>query len=75
MNFKEFLSLSEASYEGNIGMMEMFKFYQVASPEQKAKMKALIFNHKQDEAWEFLQQVTGMKLRPRVFATEPASAQ
>ena len=64
MNFKDYLSLHEASYEGNIGMMEMFKFYQVATPEQKAKMKALIFDKKQNEAWEFLQSVTGVRLQP-----------
>lgn len=68
MNFKDFLHLSEASYEGNIGMMEMFKFYQVATPEQKIQMKQLIFDKKMDEAWELLQQVTGVKLHSPVFA-------
>lgn len=62
MNFKHFLSLAEASYEGNIGMMEMFKFYQKATTEEKAKMKSLIHAGKTDEAWELLQQVTGVKL-------------
>jgi hypothetical protein len=68
MNFKDFLHLSEASYEGNIGMMEMFTFYQVASPEQKTKMKQLIFDKKMDDAWEFLQQVIGVKLHSPAFA-------
>lgn len=62
MNFKYFLSLAEASYEGNIGMMEMFKFYQKATTEEKAKMKSLINAGKTDEAWELLQHVTGVKL-------------
>lgn len=62
MNFKTFLLLTEASYKGNLGMMEMFKFYQIATPEQKAKMRDLLFHNKQDEAWEFLQQVTRVKL-------------
>lgn len=68
MNFKDFLHLSEASYEGNIGMMEMFKFYQVATPEQKIQMKQLIFDKKMDEAWELLQQVTGVKLHSPAFS-------
>lgn len=63
MTFKEFLTLHEASYTGNLGMMEMFKFYQVATPEQKAKMKELLFAKKEAEAWELLKQVTGTKLK------------
>lgn len=59
MNFKTFL---EATYSGNIGMMEMFKFYQVASAEQKARMKELIMGGKHKEAWDFLKQVTGVEL-------------
>lgn len=56
-------SLSEASYTGNLGMMEMFKFHQIASDEQKAKMRQLIRAGKQSEAWQFLQRVTGIKLK------------
>lgn len=56
------MKLVELKYVGNIGMMEMFKFHQIATPEQKAKMKQLIASEKQDEAWEFLQSVTGVKL-------------
>ena len=55
--------VNEAAYTGNIGMMEMFKFYEKATIEQKNKMKALISGKKMKEAWEFLQQVTGMKLQ------------
>jgi hypothetical protein len=54
--------LSEAAYEGNIGMMEMFKFYQVATDEEKVEMKALIGSKNFKKAWEFLQKVTGVKL-------------
>lgn len=54
--------LIEASYKGNLGMMEMFKFYQVATPEQKTQMKALLAAHRQEKAWELLQTVTGVKL-------------
>ncbi len=61
MSFKEFL-IVEASYKGNVGMMEMFKFYQVASAEEKTKMKALLSAGKQDEAWELLKKVTTAEL-------------
>lgn len=61
LTFKEFMVL-EAKYKGNIGMMEMAKFFQVATPEQKAELKRLIAAGKQEEAWEFLQKVTGMEL-------------
>lgn len=55
--------LNELDYPGNIGMMEMAKFYQVASPEQKMLMKKLIAENKIDQAWELLQQVSGMRLQ------------
>lgn len=63
MTFSEFLLLQEATYRGNIGMMEMFKFYQIASPEQKQQMRALLKAGRQEEAWGLLQKVTGVKLK------------
>jgi hypothetical protein len=54
--------LDEESYPGNIGMIEMVKFYNIATAEQKRKMKDLIASKKFDAAWDFLQQVTGVKL-------------
>lgn len=54
--------LTEASYRGNIGVMEMFKFYNVATDEQKAKMKQLIADKNNDEAWALLQNVLKVKL-------------
>lgn len=64
MRLQELKKLDEASYPGNIGMMEMFKFYQKATQDQKSKMKKLLDGKHFDEAWEFLQQVTGVKLQP-----------
>ena len=61
LTFKEFVVL-EARYKGNIGMMEMARFFQVATPEQKAELKRLIAAGKQEEAWKLLQQVTKMEL-------------
>ena len=62
MNFKLFLILYEASYAGNIGIMEMVKFHRMASADQKAKLNALLKDKKQEEAWDFIQSVTGVKL-------------
>lgn len=58
MNLVTLKFLAEASYAGNIGMMEMFKFYQVATPEQKKKMQELLAGGKQEDAWNFMQEVT-----------------
>jgi nicotinic acid mononucleotide adenylyltransferase len=55
-------SMSEAAYKGNIGMMEMMKFFEVASKEQKEKLKKLIADKNQSAAWKLIQDVTGMKL-------------
>lgn len=60
MKSKEFLT--ELGYKGNIGVMEMFKFMQIATPEQKALMKQLIQDKKTEEAWKLLQDVTDTKL-------------
>jgi len=59
----EICLVTEAAYRGNIGVMEMVKFYQLASPEQKALMRDLIAQHRDKEAWALLQSVTGVKLK------------
>ena len=58
----EEIGMIEAAYKGNIGMMEMFKFYQKATPAEKSKMKQLLDAKKFDDAWKYLQQVTGVEL-------------
>jgi hypothetical protein len=63
MKLSEFVNIDEASYEGNIGMMEMFKFYQLADQNTKYLMKKLISQGKNKEAWELLQKVVGVKLK------------
>ena len=55
-------SIDEAAYKGNIGAMEMMKFFQVATSEQKEKLKKLIADKNQSAAWKMIQDVTGMKL-------------
>jgi dephospho-CoA kinase len=54
--------VEEASYPGNIGAMEMFKFRQMASPKVWDLMKKLLANGKEEEAWRLLQKVTNTKL-------------
>jgi len=58
--------INEAAYVGNIGAMEMFKFFQKASEEQKKKLKTLIDGQKTKEAWKLVQDVTGVKLHKSV---------
>ncbi len=55
-------SIQEAAYKGNIGAMEMMKFFQVATPQEKEKLKKLIADKNQSAAWKLIQDVTGMKL-------------
>jgi dephospho-CoA kinase len=54
---------NEAAYPGNIGMMEMYKFKQIASPELWAKLKKLIAAGRQQAAWDLIQKVTGTQLK------------
>jgi len=56
-------SLNELTYKKNIGAMETFKFYSVATPEQKAELKRLLAKKKYRLAWDLVQQVTGTKLQ------------
>jgi hypothetical protein len=56
----------EASYVGNIGAMEMFKFFNIATKEQKNKLKSLIDKKDNKKAWELVQQVTGVKLHKSI---------
>lgn len=62
MRLNEITKLPEASYSGNIGIMELVKFYRIATESQKVQMKELIANGSTKEAWDLLQQVTGVKL-------------
>ena len=55
--------LGELAYKGNIGIMELIKFHQVASPEQRALMKQLLAAKKNKEALKLLNSVTGVELK------------
>lgn len=58
--------LNEASYAGNIGVMELVKFHSKASPKQKSMLQSHIQNKKHKEAWKLVQDVTGVKLHKSV---------
>lgn len=55
-------TIKEASYSGNIGMMEMYKFFKAASVEQKRLLKSLLSDGDTDGAWNLIQDVTGTQL-------------
>lgn len=55
----------EAAYQGNLGMMELFKFFSEAGEQQPAlvaKVKELIKQHKDNEVWQIVQHFTNTKL-------------
>ena len=55
--------LSETSYKGNIGIMELVKFYKIAPKDMTDKLLDLIKADKNREAWLLVQKVTGVKLK------------
>ena len=59
LQFKEF---NEAVYIGNIGAMELVKFHQKASKNQKEKLKQHIKNKEHDKMRNLIMNVTGVKL-------------
>jgi hypothetical protein len=82
MRAKEFLS--EVKYKGNIGAMEVFRFYQIADEKQKLRFKRLLkqldaakaskdkktVSSLRQSAWEYIQNVTGMRLQGKGFTNE-----
>ena len=63
MKISKVLELQEAAYEGNIGIMELHKFYQIASNDQIRKLRELINTNQVQKAWDLIQRVTGEKLK------------
>lgn len=55
--------LLEISYEGNVGLHEMVKFFQVATPEEVKRFEDLMSVDDLPNAWELLQQVVGVRLK------------
>jgi hypothetical protein len=64
---KKFKShVNEASYAGNIGIMELIKFKQKASNDQKKQLDSHIQNKRHKEAWNLVRDVTGVNLHKSV---------
>ena len=57
----------EASYAGNLGLMELLKFHQLASKEQSDKVKELISKNRHIDAWAIVQNVSGTRLQGKQF--------
>jgi hypothetical protein len=58
--------LTEASYAGNIGIMELVKFHKIASDKQKNLLQSLVNKKQNRDAWKLVQDVTGVKLHKSV---------
>ena len=63
-------AVGEASYPGNIGMMELAKFFQVADQKQKEIFQQLLQKGKKGLAWKLIQDVTGTELQGKEFQTD-----
>jgi hypothetical protein len=60
----------EASYEGNIGIMELFKFFSKAEkedPKLVARVKEMIKQRRDREVWRIIQDYTGTQLTGKEF--------
>lgn len=63
-------SVGEAAYVGNIGAMEVMKFFQIASEKQKALFNELVKKEKKGLAWKLVQDTVGVKLIGKEFQLE-----
>jgi predicted chitinase len=59
--------VGEASYPGNLGAMELVKFFQKAGPEEKKILQQLINKKDYKRAWAMIQGLTGVKLQGHEF--------
>jgi hypothetical protein len=60
-----FRFIFEAAYKGNIGIIELFQFYEKAekeNPELFKEVKSLIKQNKEKEVWKKIQDYLNVKL-------------
>lgn len=69
------LYMQEAAYAGNIGMMELVKFYQKSTDAEKKHLQDLIKKGMAKEAWKLVQDKTGVKLVGKEFHEETELAE
>ena len=60
---KETPALTELIYDNNAGVMEIGKFFNIATPEQEDKLLSLMNSNKTKEAWNFIEDVLGIKFQ------------
>lgn len=60
-------NVGEAAYPGNIGAMEVMKFFQMADDKKKQLFKELIQKGKKGLAWKLVQDTVGVKLVGKEF--------
>lgn len=58
----KYVILEKAIYPGNIGIIELFKFYKEATPELVKKVKDLIEMNKNKSAMDIVQKFLNVKL-------------
>jgi hypothetical protein len=54
--------ITEASYPGNIGFVEVMNFYKKASEVEKTIFNVFMKNQDYKKAWKLVQQVVGIRL-------------
>jgi len=57
----------ETSYPGNLGFLELYRFYKTAPTELVTKVKAMIANNQVKEVWKIVQEYTGTQLQGDQF--------
>lgn len=60
-------NVGEASYPGNIGAMEVMKFFQIADEKKKQLFNDLVKKGKKGLAWKLVQDTVGVKLVGKEF--------
>jgi hypothetical protein len=64
MNYTKKLNfLLEIAYQGNVGLHEMAKFFQVATPDEVKQFEDLMERNDIPNAWELVQKVVGVRLQ------------
>lgn len=56
-------SILEIAYEGNIGIHEVMRFFQMANPDQVREFELLMAGEQVHAAWELVQRVVGVNLK------------
>lgn len=62
MKFKDMI-IAEAAYPGNIGIMELIKFNQKATPAERQEMKRIIDDSDWNRFKELIKKVLGVELK------------